>query len=94
MESLLASLEGAGTFIEEPAAQKHVAAKFMVAVTLQIAGGERGAVEKVGISLELGRHVIDVAVGLGLILAFTLVRRAVLAMIEKPVQDFERDDAA
>jgi hypothetical protein len=36
----------------------------------------------------------DVAVGLGLVLAFALVRRAVLAMTEKPVQEFERDDAA
>jgi hypothetical protein len=36
----------------------------------------------------------DVAVGLGLVLAFALVRSAVLAMIEKPVQDFERDDTA
>jgi hypothetical protein len=37
----------------------------------------------------------DVAVGLGLVLAFALVRRAVLALIEKPVQEqeFERDDA-
>ena len=35
----------------------------------------------------------DIAVGLGLVLAFALVRRAVLAMIEKPVQQFERDDA-
>ena len=35
----------------------------------------------------------DIAVGLGLVLAFVLVRRAVLAMIKKPVQQFERDDA-
>jgi hypothetical protein len=35
----------------------------------------------------------DVAVGLGLVLAFALVRRAVLDMIEKPVEQFERDDA-
>jgi hypothetical protein len=37
----------------------------------------------------------DVAVVLGLVLAFALVRRAVLAMIEKPgqEQEFERDDA-
>ena len=35
----------------------------------------------------------DIAVGLGLVLAVALVRRAVLAMIEKPVQQFERDDA-
>jgi hypothetical protein len=34
-----------------------------------------------------------VAVGLGLVLAFALARRAVLAMMEKPVQQFERDDA-
>jgi hypothetical protein len=37
--------------------------------------------------------VFDVAVGLGLVLAFALVRSAVLAMIEKPVPEFERDDA-
>jgi hypothetical protein len=35
----------------------------------------------------------DVAVGLGLVLAFALVRRAVLDMIEKLVEQFERDDA-
>jgi hypothetical protein len=37
----------------------------------------------------------DVAVVLGLVLAFALARRAILAMIEKPVQEqeFERDDA-
>ena len=35
----------------------------------------------------------DVAVGLGLVLAFALARRAVLDMIEKPVEQFERDDA-
>ncbi len=35
----------------------------------------------------------DVAVVLGLVLAFALIRRAVLAMTEKPEQDFERDDA-
>ena len=35
----------------------------------------------------------DVAVGLGLVLALALVRRAVLDMIEKPVEHFERDDA-
>jgi hypothetical protein len=35
----------------------------------------------------------DIAVGLGLVLAFALVRRAVLDMIEKPGQEFERDDA-
>ena len=34
----------------------------------------------------------DVAVGLGLVLAFALVRGAVLAMNEKPEQQFERDD--
>jgi hypothetical protein len=35
----------------------------------------------------------DVAVVLGLVLAFALIRRAVLAMTEKPEQEFERDDA-
>jgi hypothetical protein len=35
----------------------------------------------------------DVAVALGLVLALALVRRAVLNMIEKPEQQFERDDA-
>ena len=35
----------------------------------------------------------DIAVGLGLVLAFALVRLAVLHMIEKPEQQFERDDA-
>jgi hypothetical protein len=35
----------------------------------------------------------DIAVGLGLVLAFALVRSAVLDMIEKPADQFERDDA-
>ena len=35
----------------------------------------------------------DVAVGLDVVLAFALVRRAVLDMIEKPEPQFERDDA-
>jgi hypothetical protein len=35
----------------------------------------------------------DVAVVLGLVLAFAFIRRAVLAMTEKPEQEFERDDA-
>jgi hypothetical protein len=37
--------------------------------------------------------VFDVTVGLGLVVAFALVRLAVLHMIEKPEQQFERDDA-
>ena len=37
--------------------------------------------------------VFDVAVGLVLVLAFALARLAVLAMTEKPEQEFERDDA-
>jgi hypothetical protein len=37
--------------------------------------------------------VFDFAVVLGLVFAFALIRRAVLAMTEKPEQVFERDDA-
>jgi hypothetical protein len=36
--------------------------------------------------------IFDIAIGLALLLAFFVARRAVLNMTEKPISQFERDD--